>query len=261
MYNNSCKRLQEVFFILKTERKRLILEKIAFEDYVVLEDLVALLETSESTVRRDLDELEAQGKLRRVHGGAEKIHSLQEEPSIRQKSIKNIQEKKALVQKAAELIQDGDVIFLDAGSTTELLIPLLNQEGLTVVTNAIHHAAKLVDKNIKTLIIGGFIKNTTDASVGQIAVEQVKRLNFDKAFLGMNGIDANHITTPEMEEAVVKRTIIASAKKAFILADASKLGQVSFINVAPLNEVDIITNHCEHPLLPIIKEKTGVIEA
>ncbi|MXQ48039.1 DeoR family transcriptional regulator [Streptococcus pneumoniae] len=246
--------------ILKTERKRLIMEKIVLDDYVVLEDLVDLLETSESTVRRDLDELESEGKLHRVHGGAEKIHTLQDEPDIRQKSIKNIQAKKALVQKAAELVQDGDVIFLDAGSTTELLIPLLNQEGLTVVTNAIHHAAKLVDKNIKTLIIGGFIKNTTDASVGQIAVEQVSRLNFDKAFLGMNGIDSEHITTPEMEEAVVKRSIIASAKKAYILTDSSKLGQVSFINVASLSDVTIITNHCDHPLLPIIKEKTGVIE-
>ena len=246
--------------ILKTERKRLIMEKIVLDDYVVLEDLVDLLETSESTVRRDLDELESEGKLHRVHGGAEKIHTLQDEPDIRQKSIKNIQAKKTLVQKAAELVQDGDVIFLDAGSTTELLIPLLNQEGLTVVTNAIHHAAKLVDKNIKTLIIGGFIKNTTDASVGQIAVEQVRRLNFDKAFLGMNGIDAEHITTPEMEEAVVKRSIIASAKKAYILTDSSKLGQVSFINVASLSDVTIITNHCDHPLLPIIKEKTGVIE-
>ncbi|MFZ7333741.1 DeoR/GlpR family DNA-binding transcription regulator [Streptococcus pluranimalium] len=246
--------------ILKTERKRLIMEKIVLDDYVVLEDLVDLLETSESTVRRDLDELESEGKLHRVHGGAEKIHTLQDEPDIRQKSIKNIQAKKALVQKAAELVQDGDVIFLDAGSTTELLIPLLNQEGLTVVTNAIHHAAKLVDKNIKTLIIGGFIKNTTNASVGQIAVEQVRRLNFDKAFLGMNGIDAEHITTPEMEEAVVKRSIIASAKKAYILTDSSKLGQVSFINVASLSDVTIITNHCDHPLLPTIKEKTGVIE-
>lgn len=236
------------------------MEKIVLDDYVVLEDLVDLLETSESTVRRDLDELESEGKLHRVHGGAEKIHTLQDEPDIRQKSIKNIQAKKTLVQKAAELVQDGDVIFLDAGSTTELLIPLLNQEGLTVVTNAIHHAAKLVDKNIKTLIIGGFIKNTTDASVGQIAVEQVRRLNFDKAFLGMNGIDAEHITTPEMEEAVVKRSIIASAKKAYILTDSSKLGQVSFINVASLSDVTIITNHCDHPLLPIIKEKTGVIE-
>lgn len=246
--------------MLKTERKRLIMDKITLDDYVVLEDLVELLETSESTVRRDLDELEAEGKLHRVHGGAEKLHALQEEPSIRQKSIKNVQSKKALVQKAAELIQDGDVIFLDAGTTTELLIPHLNQEGLTVVTNAIHHAAELVDKNIKTLIIGGFIKNTTDASVGHIAVEQVRRLNFDKAFLGMNGIDGEHVTTPEMEEAVVKRSIIASAKKAYILADSSKLGQVSFINVAPLADITLITNRCDHPLLPIIKDKTGVIE-
>lgn len=238
----------------------MIIEKLQIDNYVTLEELVDILNTSESTVRRDLDELEIEGMLRRVHGGAEKNQTLVDELSTRQKSIKNIQAKKSLVQKASEFIQDGDVIFLDAGSTTELLIPLITQKNITVVTNAIHHAAQLVDKNIKTLIIGGAIKNTTEASVGQIAVEQISRFNFDKAFLGMNGIDTVHLTTPELEEAVVKRSIINNAKKTYILADSSKIGQVSFINVASLDAAEIITNQCNHPILKKIEEKTGVIK-
>jgi Transcriptional regulators of sugar metabolism len=100
--------------VLKTERKQLILEELNQHHVVSLEKLVSLLETSESTVRRDLDELEAENKLRRVHGGAELPHSLQEEETIQEKSVKNLQEKKLLAQKAASLIKEQDVIFIDA---------------------------------------------------------------------------------------------------------------------------------------------------
>ncbi|HEU8986488.1 TPA: DeoR/GlpR transcriptional regulator [Streptococcus pneumoniae] len=109
--------------MLKTERKQLILEELNQHHVVSLEKLVSLLETSESTVRRDLDELEAENKLRRVHGGAELPHSLQEEETIQEKSVKNLQEKKLLAQKAASLIKEKDVIFIDAGTTTAFTTP------------------------------------------------------------------------------------------------------------------------------------------
>ena len=108
--------------MLKTERKQLILEELHQHHVVSLEKLVSLLETSESTVRRDLDELEAENKLRRVHGGAELPRPLQEEETIQEKSVKNLQEKKLLAQKAASLIKEQDVIFIDAGTTTAFLI-------------------------------------------------------------------------------------------------------------------------------------------
>ena len=187
MYNRFCKRLQEVLNILKSERKQLILERIQAQQYVRLEELVEILETSESTVRRDLDELENEGKLRRVHGGAESTGNLQLEESILEKSVKNVQEKREIAERAVQLIGDGDVIFLDAGTTTGLLIDYLHQENLTVVTNSVHHAVKLVERKIKTIIIGGFVKQSTDASVGAVAIDQIRQLNFDKAFLGMNG--------------------------------------------------------------------------
>lgn len=144
--------------ILKSKRKQLIMEKLSHDKFVRLDDLVSLLDTSESTVRRDLDELESERKLHRVHGGAELPHSLQEEFTNQQKSIKNIQEKMQVARKAASLVSNDDVIFVDAGTTNELLLGYLNQDNLTVVTNSIHHAAKLVDKNIQTIIIGGHVK-------------------------------------------------------------------------------------------------------
>lgn len=236
------------------------MEKLSHDKFVRLDDLVSLLDTSESTVRRDLDELESERKLHRVHGGAELPHSLQEEFTNQQKSIKNIQEKMQVARKAASLISNDDVIFVDAGTTNELLLGYLNQDNLTVVTNSIHHAAKLVDKNIQTIIIGGHVKKSTDASIGAVAYEQIKQLNFDKAFLGINGIDEEFLTTPDMEEAVIKKTVIKNARKSYIVTDLSKIGRVSFAKVDKIENATIITNQSSGALMKKIKENTRVIE-
>ena len=236
------------------------MEKLSHDKFVRLDDLVSLLDTSESTVRRDLDELESERKLHRVHGGAELPHSLQEEFTNQQKSIKNIQEKMLVAKKAASLISNDDVIFVDAGTTNELLLGYLSQDNLTVVTNSIHHAAKLVDKNIQTIIIGGHVKKSTDASIGAVAYEQIKQLNFDKAFLGINGIDEEFLTTPDMEEAVIKNTVIENARKSYIVTDSSKIGRVSFAKVDKIENVTIITNQSSGALMKKIKENTRVIE-
>lgn len=246
--------------ILKSKRKQLIMEKLSHDKFVRLDDLVSLLDTSESTVRRDLDELESERKLHRVHGGAELPHSLQEEFTNQQKSIKNIQEKMLVANKAASLISNDDVVFVDAGTTNELLLGYLSQDNLTVVTNSIHHAAKLVDKNIQTIIIGGHVKKSTDASIGAVAYEQIKQLNFDKAFLGINGIDEEFLTTPDMEEAVIKKTVIENARKSYIVTDSSKIGRVSFAKVDKIENATIITNQSSGALMKKIKENTRVIE-
>ena len=222
--------------MLKSERKQFILEKVLKEKFVSLETLVQELGTSESTVRRDLDELEAESKLRRVHGGAESLHFLQEEESNKEKSIKNIQVKSKIAVKA-----------------------IVNPT-VTVVTNSIHHATKLVERNVPTVIIGGKVKSSTDASIGGIALNQIGQLNFDKAFLGMNGIDDEFYSTPDLEEGSVKRAIIENAKKTYILADDSKIGVTSFVKVAPIKRAMIITNQSEPQRLKVLKEKTEVIE-
>ena len=245
--------------MLKTERKKLILEELGKHKVVSLEKLVGLLDTSESTVRRDLDELESENKLRRVHGGAELPHSLQEEETIQEKSVKNLQEKKLIAQKSASLIKEKDVIFVDAGSTTAFLIKELERKDIIVVTNSIHHAVQLVDKQIPTVIIGGGVKMTTDASIGGVALNQINQLHFDRAFIGMNGVDEGYYTTPDMEEGAVKRAIIENAKQTYVLADSSKVGQSCFAKVAPIKRAIVITSK-GHELLPAIKEKTEVIE-
>lgn len=234
--------------------------KIVEDNYVALEDLMQLLDSSESTVRRDLGELEQEGRLHRVHGGAELFHSLQEELSNQEKYVKNSQIKQALAQKASRFVYDNDVIFIDAGTTTEFLLPFLQGKNVTVVTNSIHHATRLVDLSIKTIIIGGYVKQTTDASIGSVALEQIRQMNFDKAFLGMNGVDEAYLTTPDMEEAVIKKAVIANAKVSYILVDGTKIGQVSFVKVAAIDQVTIITEAASTGILKKIKEKAKVIE-
>ena len=245
--------------MLKTERKQLILEELQEHHVVSLEKLVSLLETSESTVRRDLDELEAENKLRRIHGGAELPHSLQQEETIQEKSVKNLQEKKLLAQKAASLIKEQDVIFIDAGTTTAFLIKELSSKDITVVTNSIHHAVQLVEKQIPTVMVGGSVKMTTDASIGGVALNQINQLHFDRAFIGMNGVDENYYTTPDMEEGAIKRAIIDNAKQTYVLVDASKVGQTCFAKVAPLKRAVVITSKGQK-MVEALKEKTEVIE-
>ena len=247
--------------MLKSERKQIILSQLKQDGFVTLENLTVLLsDTSESTIRRDLDELAADGQLKRVHGGAESIHGLKEEIANSQKAIRNVQEKAKLAGYAADLIKEGDVVFLEASTTNELLIPHLANRQVTVVTNSIHHAVNLVDLGVSTRIVGGKVKHSTDASIGSTAQEQIRQLNFDCAFIGANGVDANYFTTPDMEEAVIKRTVIANAQKAYVLADTSKLGQITYAKVAEVEKVTIITNASEEELLKELKEKTRVIE-
>ncbi|MFS1664277.1 DeoR/GlpR family DNA-binding transcription regulator [Streptococcus sp. zg-JUN1979] len=246
--------------MLKSKRKQLIMASLERDDYVTLDFLTTQTETSESTIRRDLDELEAQGLLTRVHGGAERRHYLREELSNQQKSVKNAHDKALIAKRAAQLIEEHDVVFIDSGTTTEFLIDQIMPKDITVVTNSIHHAARLVDKGVKTIIIGGMVKIATDASIGQMAIEQISRLNLDKAFIGMNGVDDAFLTTPDLDEAAIKRTIMANSQQTFILADASKLGQKAFIKVDTIDKASLITSKCDLSLLQTIKKKMKVIE-
>lgn len=247
--------------MLKSERKQIILKQLKQDGFVTLETLSGLLEeASESTIRRDLDELATEGQLKRVHGGAESLHGLKEEISNSQKAIRNVHEKSQLAAYAAGLIKPGDVVFLESSTTNELLIPYLTDLPITVVTNSIHHAVKLVDLGVSTRIIGGKVKQSTDASIGSTAQEQISQLNFDIAFLGANGVDANYFTTPDMEEAVIKRTVLANAQKTYVLADVSKLGQITYAKVAEIEQVSLITNASDQVLLEELRKKTRVIE-
>ncbi|MBS4461914.1 DeoR/GlpR transcriptional regulator [Aerococcaceae bacterium zg-B36] len=247
-------------YLLKKERKRIIIEKLKTQTFVTLESLVHELESSESTIRRDLDELEQEGECRRVHGGAERLRPLQAELTNRQKSVKNIQEKRIIAEKAVSLIENGDVIFIDPGTSTQALVELIDNKTITVVTNSIHHAETLLSKGIRTCMIGGFVKQSTDAAIGNTAVEQIKLYNFDKVFMGVNAMTLEYLTTPDIEEAAVKQAIIQHGEKVYILADESKFGWRTFANVSRVEDLTLITTKSVSPFVQSLKERIEVIE-
>ncbi|WP_330932644.1 DeoR/GlpR family DNA-binding transcription regulator [Enterococcus sp. BWR-S5] len=247
--------------MLTEERHKKIMDLLNQESIVKSQELSDLLNASESTIRRDLQELEKAGMLERVHGGAKIKSDLGSEQSMNEKSIKNIQEKQLLGKAAAEVVNDGDVIYLDAGTTTLEMIPYLTGKDVTAVTNSVHHAAQLIDLNINTIILGGTLKLSTKAIIGSTSMEQLKQFRFNKVFMGMNGIHPDFgLTTPDPEEAALKRLAIQHAEQAFVLADHSKLNKVSFTKVVDVEHVILLVDYCPKELLKELQQKTIIKE-
>lgn len=230
--------------MLTEERHQFILQTLKRDEIVKVKHLMRRMNCSESTVRRDLEQLENEGKLKRIHGGAKRIYHLDEELTTSEKSFKNIQEKKAIGEMAASLIQENEVIFIDAGTTTFTMIPFLEGKSTTVVTNGIQHASLLADLKIDTILIGGKIKHATKAIIGSSSVHQLNGYRFNKVFLGMNGLDNTlGCTTPDPEEAELKKSAHQRTAVTYVLADQSKFHQVSFAKVCELDEISVITDN------------------
>ncbi|WP_449538185.1 DeoR/GlpR family DNA-binding transcription regulator [Ferdinandcohnia sp. Marseille-Q9671] len=229
--------------MLTPERHQVILALLNEHGVVKLQELIEKTSSSESTIRRDLVQLENENKLIRIHGGASLVIGNRKEPSYVEKTDKNLKEKRAIAKYASQLIQNGDSLFLDAGTTTLQMIPFLKQEGLIVVTNGVNLIEPLLEKGIITYLIGGIVKPQTKALIGSRALSSLQLYRFDKCFLGVNGIDVKYgLTTPDPEEALVKQTVMSLSKEHYILADHTKFNEVSFSKVSSLNEVHIITD-------------------
>lgn len=232
--------------MLTPERHRLILKILKEKNVVKIQELVDLTDTSESTIRRDLSQLEEQKHLKRIHGGAARLQGKLQEPSMIEKSAKNLQEKKRIAQYAASLIEEGDCIFFDAGSTIKEIIDFLPVKDFVVVTNGLMHVNALLEKGIQTYVIGGYAKPKTNAIIGRGALASLDLYRFDKCFIGVNGIHPQYgFTTPDQEEAMVKQKAIAQSREVFVLADETKFSEVSFAKIADIHEGTIITNELE----------------
>lgn len=229
--------------MLTPERYQMILALLKQKQVVKMQELVDATGTSESTIRRDLIQLEKEGCLRRIHGGASLLEGKRREPSIFEKAERNISEKRRIAKAAAALVEDGDSIYLDAGTTTLQMIEYLVQTDITVVTNGLHLIDTLLERGIDTYLLGGKIKNKTRAFIGRGALESLQTYRFDKCFLGVNGIHTEYgYTTPDPEEALIKMTAISLSHQVFVVADQTKFGNISFSKIADVEQASIITN-------------------
>lgn len=229
--------------MLKNKRHEILKKFIRENNIVRVDECVKLLDSSESTIRRDFEELEQQGFLKRLHGGAEYVNKNKDELEITDKLFLYKENKDLIGKYAASLVNDGDCIFLDAGSTVYSMIPYLENKNISVVTNGVTHISKLLEYNISTSLIGGQIKSLTCAVLGEEAVEQIKNYYFDKAFLGVNGISfENGFSTPDIREAVIKSLVLKRTRKPYFIADSSKFDKSCFAKIADLGECTVITN-------------------
>lgn len=231
--------------MLQEERYEKILEKLAEKGVVKSMELSEMLNVSESTIRRDINELRDMGKLKKVFGGAvpvkKNIHT--EEEDITSKAAVHVAEKDAIGKYAAGLIKDNDLVFIDAGTTTERMLDHLDNRTAIYMTNGITHAKILAQRGFKVNVIGGTVKAATLAIVGITAVKAIENFNFTKCFIGANGIDLEKgITTPDPDEAMIKNEVIKHSSEAYILADSSKFDQIFAVTFAKPDEACIITD-------------------
>lgn len=232
--------------MLTEERYSVILEQVRKNKSVKLLELCEQLGASESTVRRDLTSLDKKGLLKKVHGGAISIDDSNfslVEHDVEAKSKMFAEEKIAIASFAASLIDDGDFVFIDAGTTTEKMLDFLPDKNVTFVTNAFVHAKKIAQKGFKVYIPAGEIKATTEAIVGAECVRSLQNYNFTKSFIGANGISqSGGISTPDRNEASVKSVVVQNSQTAYVLADHSKFAQITSVAFAQLEQVKIITD-------------------
>lgn len=231
--------------MLTQDRYQAILDLLDEKNSVTVAELTKLLDSSESTVRRDLSALDEMGKLKKVFGGAtsNKRNEGIFEDAVSSRETVMSEEKDLIAEYCAKLINDSDFVYIDAGTTTARLVDHITNPNATYVTNGITHARRLIHKGLQTYIVGGRIKPLTEAVVGAEGIKSIKCFNFTKAFMGANGIDLESgFTTPDIEEGLIKETAISKAYMSFVLADHTKFRKVYPVTFAPLEKCCIITD-------------------
>ncbi len=231
--------------MLNQERYELIQDIINNRNTVTVAELAKELNTSESTIRRDLTALDRLGKIKKFFGGATAVKKSEGffEDKVSVREIQMHKEKTEIAKYAATLINDSDFVYIDAGTTTSRFVDFITNSKAIYLTNGITHGRKLIHRGLNAYIIGGKIKPTTEAIIGAEGISSLKSFNFSKAFLGTNGIDLEAgFSTPDIEEARIKQVVIDKAYTSFVLADNSKFGRVFPVSFSELEKCCIITD-------------------
>lgn len=226
--------------MLPEERHRKILELLEEKPVVKVQELVNMFGVSLETIRRDLEHLDKNGLVRRIYGGAVKARVHAVEPSYETRALKCLQEKKAIGRCAAELVEDGEAIILDIGTTTlEVARALRKKRNLTALTNSLIIANELLShENKRVILIGGEVRPGEMASSGFIATQTVRQFRVNKAFLGAAGITVEDgITDFNLAEAEVRKAMLDIAEKVIVVADSTKIGVTALCCVAPLGSI------------------------
>lgn len=246
--------------MLASERHKLILELIEKRSSVSVADLCALIGVSEMTIRRDLRILSSGGLLQRVHGGAVAKRSGSYEPPYLVRGSVNVEAKRAISREAIKLINEGDSLALDVGTTTyEIACGLVGVHGLTVLTASLLIANVLADApNIRLILTGGILRQQEKSMIGQTAIHAYLDYHVDKAFVGIGGLHLERgLTEYNLDDALVKQALIKNAARVIVVADSSKLQRICFAHVADLAQVHtlITDDHAPEAILRDIAKR------
>jgi len=227
--------------LIPAQRRELIQEYLVTHKIVRMDELYTLLDTSEATVRRDLEWMEHAGIVERTHGGAILNQRLTLEPEYLLRAQKHPEEKRIIGALAASLIEDNDVVFINSGSTTTQVIRhIRGNSGITVFSSNLYAAIEVGQAGFSHQLIGGEFQPNSNSVAGRFAVDNLRQVYANKAILGVDGVSLMHgCTVPTNAEAEVVRLMIERTRgKIFIVADSSKWGVVANYPIATINQID-----------------------
>ncbi len=231
--------------MLTEKRQEEIIKLLEENGSVTVQELTEYFQASESTIRRDLNVLDKKGALVKVFGGAiqsgRKLTTREEKVSLRMELHR--EEKLRIGKHAASLVEPEDFIYLDAGTTTGAMIPYLTERSASFVTNAVSHALQLSENGFRVILIGGELKNSTEAIVGNEAFVTLHKYHFTKGFFGANGSSRRFgFTTPDINEAMIKECAMKHSRQAYVLCDHSKFYQTTPVCFGEFTSAQVLTD-------------------
>ncbi len=232
--------------LLNEERRREILAVLHRDGRVLVKDLARQFGISQITIRKDLEFLDGQGIIQRTHGGALPVQAgALLDPTLREKEKLHRKQKMQIALAAAGLVEEGQSVLLDSGTTTTAIARALKDMAqLTVITNAINIAAELAGTHIEVILIGGTLRKNSFSLVGPLAERTLRQLSADILFLGVDGFDTKAgLFTPNLLESEVNRVMVDISRRTIAVCDSSKFGRRSLCNIMPVTKVhEVITD-------------------
>ncbi|MBQ9063932.1 MAG: DeoR/GlpR transcriptional regulator [Blautia sp.] len=233
--------------MLPYARRQQILQLLDEKDFVTVEQIVSSMEgVSESTVRRDMKAMADEGLLNLLRGGASKVTEGSQDTIIHSRLSLNTDAKEKIARYAASLVRDGEVIYLDAGSTPLRMVKYVRDKSIKIVTTNLLIFQEMAGARAECIVVGGEVLLDTGSAVGALTVSTLEDMYFDRAFLGITGFSQQSgVSTPSLQEAQKKKVVKNNSRHTYVLADSSKSGKVTMCKVFDLSEVTII---CEKDL-------------
>lgn len=231
--------------MLREQRHEIILENLNKFGIIKISDLTQKLDATEMTIRRDLQYLEEQNLLIRIHGGAKSKDNIRfEELSPNEKRNINMDKKNEVAKIAASLIKENDTIYIGPGTTTENIYDYIDVSYLKVITNCLNIFDKFkYDDRFELILIGGRLRNKTNTFVGSFANELLQKIRVKSAFIGANGVLENNIMTTNEEEGQCQKIIMNNAVNRYLLCDSSKIEKEDFYTLYKLEDITaLVTN-------------------